>query len=67
MKVHFYRLGSSEPVAIVELEVVPRGIYTIDDVDYLVDEQPQFVIKDGKLEFARLIAKRVEDYRDLES
>lgn len=67
MKVHFYRMGSSEPVAIVELEVVPRGIYTIDGVDYLVDEQPQFIIKDGKLEHAQLIARRVEDYRDLES
>lgn len=67
MKVHFYRSGSDFPVAIIELEVVPRGIYTIDGVDYLVNDQPQFIIKNGKLEYARLLAKRVEDYRDLES
>ncbi len=67
MKVRFYMLGSSDPVATVELEVVPRGIYTIDGVDYLVDGQPQFIIQDGKFQYAQLIAKRVEDYRDLES
>lgn len=66
MKVNFYVNGEQDPVASAELEVVPRGIYTIDGVDYLVNGQPQFIVKDGKLIETKLLAQRIDSSVDMD-
>lgn len=69
MKVRFFLVDTEkpnfkgEPLAAVELEVVPRGFYVIDDVEYQFTGQPTFYIRghrDGhKLEGVDLLVMPV--------
>ena len=50
-------------LAYVDLEVVPRGIYEIDGVDYIYKGQPKFIIskkdrRGDELQMVELIVER---------
>jgi len=45
MRAHLILKSSRELLADVDLEVVPRGRFIIDDVAYQYNDQPTFVIR----------------------
>lgn len=64
MRAHIILKGSKELLADVDLEVVPRGRFIIDDVAYQYNDQPTFIIQKNLSKMntfaANYVLRRVE-------